>query len=135
LRGPRRILAAAAALLVVAGGAPAGPPAVMPPPPDDAAGLRATLAQARAAGSNAALIRFIARHPDEPLTGLARAALRARTAPDPRSAPGPDGAIVAAFDRARLAGPAALAGFAAATPNHPLGAEARRADWVADEVR
>jgi hypothetical protein len=66
---------------------------------------------------------------------MARTALRARPAPDPGPAGGPDGAIVAAFDRARLAGPAALAAFAAATPNHPLGAEARRADWVADGVR
>ena len=101
----------------------------LPPPADPAAVLAQALAAARADGSNAALILFIARYPDEPLTATARAALAARRWPDRRPAPGPDGAIIAAFDRARLAGPAALAAFAQAYPNHPLGAEALRPDW------
>ena len=72
---------------------------------------------------------FIARNPDEALTDQARRTLAARSRPDPRPWPGPDGDIVAAFDRARLAGPAALAAFAAAFATHPLGAEARRPFW------
>jgi hypothetical protein len=127
----RRVVCTAAAAATAAclgGAAPAQAP-VMPPPPDYAAGLAASLAAARAAGTSAALILFIARYPDEPLTDDARAALAARRTPDPRPDPGPDGAIIAAFDRARLAGPAALAAFAAATPNHPLGAEALRPVW------
>jgi hypothetical protein len=55
---------------------------------------------------------------------MARAALKARTRSDPVPDPGPDGAIVAAFDR-----PAALAAFAATYPNHPFGLEAERAFW------
>jgi hypothetical protein len=130
MHGTRLVLAMIAVGACAAGAAAEQPAAVVPPPPDYAAGLRATLDQALAEGSNAALILFIARYPDEPLTGTARAALAARTAPDPLPHPGPDGAIIAGFDRARLAGPAALAGFAAAYPNHPLGAEARRPDWA-----
>lgn len=99
------------------------------PPPDPGRALAAEYARARAAGSNAALIGFIARHPDAALTAQARAALAARRQPDPVPDPGPDGAIVAAFDRARLGGPAALAAFAAAYPNHPLGLEAHLESW------
>jgi hypothetical protein len=116
-------------LVAAAPGAALAQGAGVPPPADPVAGLEAALAAALADGSNAALILFIARHPDAPPTDRARAALRARPAPDPRPDPGPDGAIIAAFDRARLAGPAALAAFAAAYPDHPLGAEARRAAW------
>jgi hypothetical protein len=122
-------VAAAVVLAASAAGAAGQPAAVTPPPPDYAAGLRAPLDRALAEGSNAALILFVARHPDEPLADEARAALKARPRPDRVADPGPDGAIVAAFDRARLAGPAALAAFAAAYPNHPLGLEARRAEW------
>jgi hypothetical protein len=125
-----RTLAAAAAVLAAAGGAAAqAPEAVVPPPPDYAAGLQRTLDRARADGSNAALILFIARYPDEPLADAARSALAARPAADPLPYPGPDGAVIAAFDRARLAGPAALAAFAGTYANHPLGAEAGRAAW------
>ena len=102
--------------------------AEVPPPPDYAAGLRSTLDAALAEGSNAALILFIARYPDEALTDEARTALAARRRLD-AGYPGPDGDIFAAFDRARLAGPAALAAFAATYSGHPLGAEARRAVW------
>jgi hypothetical protein len=114
----------AAGLLGAAGRAPP-----LPPPADPATVLAQALAAALADGSSAALILFIARYPDEPLTGTARAALAARRRPDPRIPAGPDGAVIAAFDRARLAGPAALAAFARAYPNHPLGAEALRPDW------
>ena len=125
----RLALGMATAVLAASAAGAAGQPAVTPPPPDYAAGLRATLERALAEGSNAALILFLARHPDEPLADEARAALKLRPRPDPVADPGPDGAIVAAFDRARLAGPVALAAFAAAYPNHPLGLEARRAEW------
>jgi hypothetical protein len=101
----------------------------VPPAADFAARLPALLAAARAEGSNAALILFLARWPDTAEAEEARVALRARGRPDPRPDPGPDGTIVAAFDRARLAGPAALAAFAAAYPNHPLGLEAERPFW------
>ena len=125
----RRLLGALAALgaagLLGAGGR--APP--LPPPADPGAVLAGALAAALADGSNAPLILFIARYPDEPLAGTARAALAGRRRPDPRPAPGPDGAIIAAFDQARLAGPAALAAFARAYPAHPLGAEALRPDW------
>jgi hypothetical protein len=120
----------AAAVAAGAGAGAAGQQAVVPPPPDYAAGLRSSLDQALADGSNAALILFIARYPDETLTGTARTALKARTAPDPLPPPGPDGTIVAAFDAARLAGPAALAAFAGAYGNHPLAAEAARPVWA-----
>jgi hypothetical protein len=129
LRGYVRTLAAAAAVSAVCGsGAPQPPEGVVPPPPDYAAGLRSTLDQALADGSNAALIGFIARYPDEAIADEARAALAAR-GQMAGPYPGPDGDIFAAFDRARLAGPAALAAFAATYPNHPLGAEAGRAAW------
>ena len=129
LRGYVRTLAAAAVCAACGGAAAQAPEGVMPPPPDYAAGLRSTLDQALADGSNAALILFIARYPDEALTEEARAALKARGQPDPLPYPGPDGDILAAFDRARLAGPAALAAFAGIYANHPLGAEAGRAAW------
>lgn len=123
-----RILSLALAFGSVAGAAPGE----SLPPPDDAAGLARALARAEARGDNAALIAFIARNPDEPLTERARAALRARPLPDPASAGGPDGAIFLAFDRARLsADPAtALAAFARTYPGHPLAAEAARPIWV-----
>lgn len=94
-------------------------------PPDGAAVLRGILGEALADGSNGALILFVARYPGEPAADAARAALAGRHAPDPGPASGPDGDIVAAFDRARLAGAAALDAFALRYPNHPLGAEAR----------
>ena len=50
-------------------------------------------------------------------------ALAARRQADPTPVEGPDGNIVAAFDRARLDGPAMLDAFAARYPNHPLAAE------------
>lgn len=130
------LLAAAVALLPGSGDMPPDMP-----PPDPGRALAAEFAAARAAGSSAALIGFIARHPDTPSAAEARVALAARRQPDPEAAPGaaagpgrdpgtdPDAAIVAAFDRARLAGPTALAGFAAAYPNHPLGLEAQRRFW------
>ena len=97
-------------------------------PPDGVAVLRGLLDGALAAGTNSALILFVARYPDEPAAEVARVALAGRRGPDPRPAGGPDGAIVDAFDRARLAGPAALEAFALRYQNHPLGAEARRWD-------
>ncbi len=101
----------------------------VPPPPDNAAGLASTLNQALSDGSNAAVIAFIARYPDDPMTDRARAALAVRRGPDAAPDPGPDGAVFDAFDRARLGGPSAMAGFTAAYANHPLGAEAQRNFW------
>ena len=102
------------------------------PPPDGAAILRRILARAEARGDNAALIAFIARYPEEPLTDEARTTLLARTAPDSAPAGGTDGAIFFAFDAARLsADPAdALAAFARTYPGHPLAAEAARPIWT-----
>jgi hypothetical protein len=147
-RPRRRFLAGlAAAGLVGAGcgtGSRAAPPAPQPipqsvpqsvPPPADPAAVLARALDAARAGPNSGLILFIARYPDAPITAAARGALAARRRPDPGPAPGPDGAIVAAFDRARLAGPAALAAFARAYPNHPLGAEALRPEWRQPEGR
>lgn len=124
----RRTLLLAATLAAVS-----TTPAVSPVPPaaDPAVAVQRQLDAARAAGTSVALILFLARYPDAPAAGPARAALAARRLPDPPADPGdpaadPDRDIAAAFDRARLAGPAALDAFAARTPNHPLGAEARR---------
>lgn len=102
---------------------------IMAPPPDYPAVMEKALDEALADGSNGALVMFIARYPDEPQAERARVALAERTAPDATRRPGPDGDIVGAFDRARLAGPAALAAFAAAYANHPLAAEALRPFW------
>ena len=88
---------------------------------------RDLLGRALADGSGGALILFLARYPDGPDAGTVRAALAARRQADPAPVGGPDGDIVAGFDRARLDGPATLDAFAARYPNHPLAAEARRA--------
>ena len=90
---------------------------------------RDLLGRALADGSGGALILFLARYPDGPDAGTVRAALAARRQADPAPVGGPDGAIVAGFDRARLDGPATLDAFAARYPNHPLAAEARRWSW------
>ncbi|MBP7000589.1 hypothetical protein [Amaricoccus sp.] len=98
------------------------------PPPPPGAALAEELALAEAAGTSAALILFVARHPDE--ADAARARLAARHAPDPAPAAGPDADMIAAFDAARRSGdPAALAAFAARYPGHPLAAEALRPEW------
>lgn len=130
---PRTVdgLAATLACALATAGAAEPSVSVMPPQPDYVAGLEAALDKALADGSNGALIMFIARNPEEPQAERAREALAARSRPDASPWPGPDGNIVAAFDRARLGGPAALAAFAAATPNHPLAAEALRPFWQA----
>jgi hypothetical protein len=106
---------------------PAPQPGV--PPADDPAAVLARHLDTVLDGPNAGLILFIARYPDEPLTARARAALATRRMPDPQPDPGPDGEVIAAFDRARLAGPAALAAFARTWSTHPLGMEALRPEW------
>ena len=100
--------------------------AIARPPPDEGAVRRDLLGRALADGSGGALILFLARYPDGPDAGTVRAALAARRQADPAPVGGPDGDIVAAFDGARLDGPATLDAFAARYPNHPLAAEARR---------
>jgi hypothetical protein len=115
----RRALLLAAALATAA---------VSPVPPlaDPAIAVRRQLDAALAAGTSGALILFLARYPEEPAAGPARAALAARRLPDRVPSDDPDGDVAAAFDRARLAGPGALDAFAARHGNHPLGAEALR---------
>ncbi|MGO4127362.1 hypothetical protein AB4Z01_23380 [Inquilinus sp. YAF38] len=97
-------------------------------PPDDAAVLAQEFRGAVADGSNAALIRFIARHPGTALADEAWRRLQQRPAPDERPlANDPDAAIYAAFDTARRTGTAeAWRDFARTYANHPLAAEASR---------
>lgn len=100
------------------------------PPPAPAGGPEAQEAEAAlAAGSNAALIRFLARHGDDPQAPRIRQALAAR-GPDSTgqaAAADPDAAVIAAFDAARLAGNAAAwSAFQGRYPTHPLAAEAER---------
>ncbi|WP_134724879.1 hypothetical protein [Paracoccus luteus] len=103
----------------------------LPPPAPDGAPERAEADAALAQGSNAALILFLARHPDDANARRIRAALADRRTPDDparaRAAAGAEAGIVAEFDAARLTGtPAAWQGFASRHPNHPLTAEAAR---------
>jgi hypothetical protein len=97
-------------------------------PPDDAAVLAQEFRGAVDDGSNAALIRFIARHPETALADEAWRRLQLRPAPDDRPlANDPDATIYAAFDAARRAGTAeAWRDFARTYANHPLAAEATR---------
>jgi hypothetical protein len=103
--------------------------AEMPRRLDPGVALARELAQAVAKDSNAALVNFIARHPHEALTDEARARLAARPS-QPSGSTGPDAAIYADFDAARLAGPKALDGFALRYSGHPLAAEALRSFWI-----
>lgn len=101
---------------------------VMAPPPDEEAVIAQEFRGALDDGSSAALIRFIARHPDNALAQEAWRSLALRTAPDGPVVPGdPDAAVYAAFDAARRAGTArAYRDFASAYASHPLAAEAER---------
>lgn len=129
LRAWSRSVALLACLLLAAGDAGSqNSPTV--PPPGDAAVLAAELRGALTDGSNAALIGFIARHPDEPLADAARSRLAARTELDPAPAVGPDAEVHAAFDAARLSvEPQAMADFAKQYAHHPLGREAGHPIW------
>lgn len=103
----------------------------LPPPLDPAVALNRSFARAVAEDSNAALLLFIARNPDTAEAEAARGLLARRPGLDPLPYPGPDGPILEAFDRARLAGPAALAAFAARyRDSHPLGTEALNPAWT-----
>ncbi|MFE0756740.1 hypothetical protein ACFW16_22435 [Inquilinus sp. NPDC058860] len=97
-------------------------------PPDEQAVIAREFRGAVDEGSNAALIRFIARHPEHALADEAWRRLQRRPAPDARPlANDPDAAVYAAFDAARRAGTAeAYRDFARAYANHPLAAEAKR---------
>lgn len=101
----------------------------LPPPAPAGAPEAEEAAAALAAGSSTALIRFLARHPDDPNAPRVRAALAARTTPDDarqQSAAGAEAEVIAAFDSARLAGTAAAWNdFAARFRGHPLVAEAQ----------
>jgi hypothetical protein len=106
--------------------------AEVPPRLNPGVALARELAQALAEDSNAALVNFIARHPDEIMSDEARARLAARPS-QPSGWSGPDAAIYGAFDAARLAGLEALAGFAQRNSGHPLAAEALRPFWARPE--
>lgn len=98
------------------------------PPPAPAGTPEAQEADAAlAAGSNAALIRFLARHPLDPQAPRIRKELAKRRSPDNAAqvaASGPDAAAIAAFDAARLAGTAhAWETFRTRYASHPLVAE------------
>ncbi len=100
----------------------------MPPPPDYERVMEKEFEAALREGSNAALIRFIARHPDHPLADRARGLLSNRDGLDTGASPtDPDAGVYAAFDRARRQNTvAAFRNFIASHPGHPLAAEARR---------
>ncbi|TSD85981.1 hypothetical protein FFK22_024475 [Mycobacterium sp. KBS0706] len=97
-------------------------------PPDDEAVLAQEFRGAVDDGSNAALIRFIARHPETALADEAWRRLQQRPAPDEHPlANDPDAAVYAAFDTARRTGTAeAWRDFARTYATHPLAAEATR---------
>ncbi|WP_225767189.1 hypothetical protein [Inquilinus sp. Marseille-Q2685] len=97
-------------------------------PPDEQAVIAREFRGAVDQGSNAALIRFIARHPGHALADEARLRLQRRTAPDDKPlAHDPDATVYAAYDAARRAGTAeAYRDFARTYANHPLAAEANR---------
>ncbi|WP_342239453.1 hypothetical protein [Inquilinus sp. OTU3971] len=97
-------------------------------PPDDEAVLAQEFRGAVDDGSNAALIRFIARHPETALADEAWRRLERRPAPDAYLlANDPDAAVYAAFDAARRTGTAeAWRDFARTYASHPLAAEAAR---------
>ena len=97
-------------------------------PPDDQAVLAQEFRGAVDDGSNAALIRFIARHPETALADEAWRRLQQRPAPDEHPlANDPDAAVYAAFDAARRTGTAeAWRDFARTYASHPLAAEATR---------
>ncbi len=78
--------------------------------------------------SNAAIIMFLLQHPGDRFTEMARDHLNARRTPDSpaaqQAAAGPDTALVAAFDAARLEkSDAAWAEFLARYGDSPLAAE------------
>lgn len=97
-------------------------------PPDEQAVIAREFHGAVDQGSNAALIRFIARHPGHALADEARLRLQRRTTPDDEPlAHDPDATVYAAYDAARRAGTAeAYRDFARTYANHPLAAEANR---------
>ncbi len=106
----------------------------MPPPPDYEAVMADEFRHARQAGTNAALIRFIARHPQHRLADEARTLLSRRPAADPPGGSGdPDADIYRAFDQARR--DRTFGSFIARHPEHPLAEEARRMMRAASEAK
>lgn len=116
------------------GGGPGGMPIrsdPLPPPAPPGSPEAREAAAALAAGDSASLILFLARHPDDPAAPRVRAALAGRRTPVTAAAAtavaGGEGAVIAAFDAARLSGTdRAWADFTARFPTHPLAAEAAR---------
>jgi hypothetical protein len=137
MRARTNWMAGAAAVLLAAGHCPLldqaarDPASMLPPPRDPQAALIEEFAASLDAGSNAALIGFIARHPATALAVRARETLAGRPLPDPAPGRGPDARIHAAFDAARIEGtPEAMAAFAERYDGHPLAAEARNPVWL-----
>ena len=130
MHGARFLAWATSATLLALGSGAAGPAWGEAAAPMDPKVVLANLyARSLAEDSSAGLILFIARYPDDPLAEDARRRLRLRADPDPTPFEGPDGRLIADFDAARRAGPAALDAFAARNPGHPLAVEARRPFW------
>ena len=102
------------------------PPALLTPEESD----RLAFEQAVAAGTNAALILFLAREAQNPWIEEARQLLALRQTPDAAGAAaiaGPNAQVIEAFDAARLADdPAAWDAFLSRHGTHPLAAEAQR---------
>lgn len=102
----------------------------LPPPAPSGVPEAQEAEAALAAGSNSALIRFLARHPADPQAGRIRQALAARTRPDSANqiaAVGADAEVIAAFDAARLSDSAGeWKAFQDRYRSHPLAAEADR---------
>ena len=104
----------------------------LPPPAPQGSPEAQEAAAALSAGDNASLILFLARHPGDPAAPQVRAALAGRRTPvSPASAAavaGGEGAVIAAFDAARLSGTdRAWTDFLTRYSTHPLAAEA--AQW------
>lgn len=102
------------------------PPALLTPEESD----RLAFEQAVSAGTNSALILFLARETQNPWIEEARRLLALRRTPDAAGAAaiaGPDAEVIRTFDAARLSGgPAAWDAFLSQHGTHPLAAEARR---------
>ncbi|MCZ0963356.1 hypothetical protein [Paracoccus benzoatiresistens] len=103
----------------------------LPPPAPQGVPESQEAAAALAAGDNASLILFLARHPADPAAPRVRAALAGRRTPvSPAAATavaGGEGAVIAAFDAARLSGTdRAWTDFMTRYSTHPLAAEAAR---------
>jgi hypothetical protein len=99
----------------------------MAPEPDYEAVMAKEFRGAVEEGTSAALLRFIARHPDHPLANRARELLAGRKARDEDRSSEPDADIYGAFEDARRKNSIeAFEAFAERYAGHPLSVEAKR---------